>query len=65
MAASLAVLVRSPIVDFPTYVKSSNVILLASAACFDACIACFEASSAAFFACSVSCSKCITWRKAK
>lgn len=49
-AASLAVFVRSPIVDLLTYVKSSNVILLASAACFEACRACLDASSAAFFA---------------
>lgn len=57
VAASLAVLVKSPIVDLLTYVKSSNVFLLASAACFEACIACLDASSAAFFACIVN------WKK--
>lgn len=54
-AASFAVFVKSPIVDLPTYVKSSNVFLLTPAACFEACRACFDASSAAFFACNVNC----------
>lgn len=54
VAASFAVLVKSPIVDLPTYVKSSNVFLLTPAACFEACNACFDASSAAFFACNVN-----------
>lgn len=53
-AASLAVFVRSPRVDLPTYVRSSNVFLLAPAACLDASRACLEASSAAFFACNVN-----------
>lgn len=57
-AASLAVLVRSPIVDLPTYVRSSNVFFPAPAACLDASSACLDASSAAFFACRVSCA----WR---
>lgn len=59
VAASLAVLVKSPIVDLLTYVKSSNVFLLASAACFEACSACLDASSAAFFACRVNWKKSI------
>lgn len=50
VAASFAVFVKSPIVDLPTYVKSSIVFLLTPAACLDACSACFDASSAAFFA---------------
>uniref|UniRef100_A0A182IRT3 Uncharacterized protein n=1 Tax=Anopheles atroparvus TaxID=41427 RepID=A0A182IRT3_ANOAO len=48
-------LTRSPMVDLPTYVKSSIVFLLTPAACLDASSACFDASSAAFFAWSVSC----------
>lgn len=61
-AASFALLVRSPRVDLPTYVRSSKVflltavaVLLASRADLDASCILFEASSAAFFACNVSC----------
>lgn len=53
-ATSLALFVKSPSVDLPTYVRSSSVFLLAPAACFDASRACFEASSAFFLACRVS-----------
>jgi len=55
VAASLAVLVKSPSVDFPTYVRSSKVFLLTPAACLETSNACFEASPAAFLACSVNC----------
>lgn len=60
-ATSFALLVRSPIVCFPTYVKSSNVFLLTPAAVLlaskaDLLASCtlFEASSAAFLAWMVS-----------
>lgn len=53
-AASFALFVKSPSVDFPTYVRSSKVFLLAPAACLDASRACFDASSAFFLACSVN-----------
>lgn len=55
VAASLAVLVRSPSVDLPTYVRSSSVFLLTPAACLDTSRACLEASPAAFLAWSVNC----------
>lgn len=54
VAASFALFVKSPSVDFPTYVRSSSVFLLAPAACLDASRACFDASSALFLACSVN-----------
>ena len=53
-AASLAVFVKSLPKLLPTYVRSSNVFLLASAACSNLFPACLPASSAFFLACSVS-----------
>lgn len=61
-ATSFALLVKSPNVDLPTYVRSSKVflltavaVLLASKADFEASCILLAASSAAFFACNVNC----------